>query len=215
MGPIGSHCVRPGVESCSQFDTRNDDERGRRDRAADRPASPRQPRALSPAALNGRRAADRRRLFADRARRHRAHDRVRAGRCWSALRSTSPMWCRSMASSGTTSRAIVGDRRAGDARVPGRRHLPGAGLPRLREAVFPARLRLVGGVPDRHRRRRSSPRPATSSRASGSARFYVVGLVALIGFRRALFLHGAALDARRAASTAAPSSSAAASAARR
>ena len=56
-----------------------------------------------------------------------------------------------------------------DAGVPDRRHLPGAGVPRPREAILPARLGVVGGVPDRHRRRRSSPRPATSSRASGSA----------------------------------------------
>ena len=48
--------------------------------------------------------------------------------------------------------AIIGIAVLATARVPGRRHLPGAGVPRLREAVFPARLRLVGGVPDRHRR---------------------------------------------------------------
>ena len=38
----------------------------------------------------------------------------------------------------------------GDAGLPGRRHLSGAGLPRAREAVHAARLRLVGGVSDRH-----------------------------------------------------------------
>ena len=79
-------------------------------------------------------------------------------------------------------------RRARDAGVPGRRHLPGAGVPRLREAVFPARLGLVGGVPASSSASRSSPRPATSSRASGSAPSTSVGLLVLIAFRRALFL---------------------------
>ena len=44
-------------------------------------------------------------------------------------------------------RLDFGHRRAGDARLPDRRHLSGAGVPRLRETIFPARLRLVGGVP--------------------------------------------------------------------
>ena len=44
-----------------------------------------------------------------------------------------------------------GDRRHRDAGVPGRRHLPGAGLPRIRKAILPARIRLVGGVPRCHR----------------------------------------------------------------
>ncbi len=66
-------------------------------------------------------------------------------------------------------------RRPCHAGVPGRRHLPGAGVPRLREAVHPARLGLVGGVPHRRSARRSSPRSATSSRASGSAASTCVG----------------------------------------
>ncbi len=43
-------------------------------------------------------------------------------------------------------------RRVVDAGVPDRRHLPGAGLPRLREAVHAAGLGVVGGLPRRHRR---------------------------------------------------------------
>ena len=40
-----------------------------------------------------------------------------------------------------------------------RRHLPGAGLPRPREAIHAPGLGLVGGVPHRHQRARSSPKP--------------------------------------------------------
>ena len=43
-------------------------------------------------------------------------------------------------------------RAAVDVRLPDRRHLPGAGLPRPREAIHAAGLGLVGGVPDRDRR---------------------------------------------------------------
>ncbi len=71
---------------------------------------------------------------------------------WSAWRSSPPI-CRSV--DGLFWRylgAIFAIARAVDARVPDRRHLSGAGLPRPREAIHAARLGLVGGVPDRHRR---------------------------------------------------------------
>ena len=63
-----------------------------------------------------------------------------------------------------------------DAGAADRRRLSGAGVPRLREAIFPARLGLVGGLPDRHRRDASSPRSATTSRACGSAASTSLGL---------------------------------------
>ena len=50
------------------------------------------------------------------------------------------------------SRRRLRHRCAVDARLPDRRHLPGAGVPRPREAVHAARVGLVGGLPDRHRR---------------------------------------------------------------
>ena len=110
--------------------------------------------------------------------------------------------------------AIFGHRRAGDARLPGRRHLSGAGIPRLREAVFPPRLRLVGRVPDRDRRLL-----LRQDRRSVLAR--LAGQLLRRRPRRADRLSARACSSwcgagrAKAASTAAPSSSAATTAARR
>ena len=128
-----------------------------------------------------------RRLFADRARRRRAADRIRL------IVPRRPRDLRRLRGAARRFRVALcrrhcRHRRACDARVPGRRHLPGAGVSRLREAVFPARLGVVGGVSRRHRRDvlRQGRRPvlarlarqASMSRASSRC----------IAFRRVLFL---------------------------
>ena len=70
---------------------------------------------------------------------------------WSALRSM-----RLLAVDGRAdlalSRRNVRHRAVVDARLPDRRHLPGAGVPRLRKAIHAACFGLVGRLPDRHRR---------------------------------------------------------------
>ena len=80
--------------------------------------------------------------------------------------------------------AIVAIAAARDARLPGRRHLSGAGVPRLREAIYAARLGLVGRLPARHRRHRSSPRPGDQFSRVWLGSFYVLGLLALLARAR-------------------------------
>ena len=135
--------------------------------------------------------------LADRARRLRPHGRIRADRRWSASRYFAAYL---PPNEGLFWRYLVAascDRRALDARVPDRRHLPGAGVPRPREAIHAAGLGLVGRVPDRHRRIVLRQSRRRCSRASGSAPSTSSASLALGRPTQALFFAGAQLDARR------------------
>ena len=105
---------------------------------------------LAGSAQSGR-SANRNSLVADRRRRRRPDDRIytHGGR--------RPCGLRGLCRSGRRLRMALRrrdlrHRHAGDAGLPGGRHLPGAGLPRLRKAVFPARVRVVGRFPARDQR---------------------------------------------------------------
>ena len=143
-------------------------------------------------------------LFADRARRHRADDRVRAGDAGRRSRSTPPMWCRSTASSGTTSLAIVA-------------------IAVLAMLAFQAadiyQVQAFRGYEKQYFRLASAwsvvflivigisffAKAGDQFSRVWLGSFYVVGLIVLIAFRRGAVPAGAALDPARAASTAAPS----------
>ena len=123
-------------------------------------------------------------LLADRARRHRADDRA-ALVALVGLRCTSPMCC-------PRRLRMVLRRRdhrhggPGAARLPDRRHLPGAGVPRPREDIS------VSPLPGRwcsssRSAFRFSPRPATNSPVSGSAAS-TSSACDLLAFRRGLFI---------------------------
>ena len=100
----------------------------------------------------GRRAAIQAGLFADRARRLRARDRSRAGRGRRPRRSISGYVVPVQRLRPLLRRRHRRHFAALDAGVPGRRYLSGPGLPRPREAIYAARLGLVGGVSARRHR---------------------------------------------------------------
>ena len=89
--------------------------------------------------------------LADRARRLRPHGRVRADRAGrpGGVRALSVADRRPVLA---LRRRDLRHRAAVDVRLPDRRYLPGAGVPRPREAIHAAGLGLVGRVPDRDRR---------------------------------------------------------------
>ena len=132
-----------------------------------------------------------------RARRVRAHGRVRTDHrdrtcalCCSICRRCEGLIWR-------YSRRNLRHRAAVDARLPDRRYLPGAGLPRLREAIHAARFGLVGRVSDRDRRIvLCQSRRHVLARLARHATISV-GLAALIAVAPACVPARAQMDTRR------------------